>query len=314
LAALVVRRLIGIVFVIFLVTVFVFLLLHLIPGDPARTILGMDATPEQVNALRHELWLDRPILTQYGHWLLNVFKGDFGRSTIYNRDVSALLAERLPVTSYLSLFSIILSVLLGVTAGIISAIRRGSALDQTVSVLANTGISIPPFWLGILGIYGLGLKLGWLPIQGFIPPTVDFWQSTKQIIMPVICMAVPAIAVLARQTRSSMLEVIRQDYIRTAWAKGLKEPAVVLKHALKNALIPVVTLLGLQVRILIGGAVLVETVFNIPGMGRLMVQAVLDKDFVVVQGTVLLMTIVVALTNLLVDISYGWLDTRIRLE
>jgi peptide/nickel transport system permease protein len=181
-------------------------------------------------------------------------------------------------------------------------------------MFANAGVAIPQFLLGILGIYFFGLQLGWLPMQGFTWPTDDLWLSIKQSIMPVICLAIPGLAVLARQTRSSMLEIIHQDYIRTAFAKGLKEKAVILKHAMKNALIPVVTLIGIQLRFLIGGSVIVENVFGIPGIGRLLVRASFDKDFLIVQGGVLVIGALVCLVNLLVDISYGWIDPRIKYE
>jgi peptide/nickel transport system permease protein len=284
------------------------------PGDPAATMLGLDARPEQIQALQHELWLDRPFLIQYGHWLGNVLHGDFGTSLMYKDPIIGLFTARLPVTLYLSLLAFILSTILGILLGIICAVRRGSLLDQLVSVAANVGIAIPVFWLGVLGIYYFGLQLGWLPLQGFTPPQDNFIQSVKQSIMPVILLAIPSIAVLTRQTRSSMLEVVRQDYIRTAYAKGLKERVVIFRHALKNSLIPVITLLGLQVRILVGGSVLVETVFNIPGMGRLLVSSAGNKDFLVVQAGVLLIGTIVCLANLLVDISYGWLDPRVRFQ
>jgi peptide/nickel transport system permease protein len=284
------------------------------PGDPAAAILGMEAPLEQIQALQRELWLDRPFLVQYGHWLDNAIHGDLGDSVIYREPVLEIFATRLPVTLYLSFLSFILSTFVGVFAGIISAIRRGGALDQFVSVCANIGIAIPVFWLGILGIYFFGLKAQWLPIQGFSWPFDDPAQSFKQVIMPVLLLATPGVAMMARQTRSSMLEVIHQDYIRTALSKGLRERVIVLRHALKNALIPVVTLLGLYVRILVGGSVLVETIFNIPGMGRLLVNAAINKDFLTVQGGVLLIGVIVCLANLLVDFSYGWLDPRVRYE
>ena len=197
---------------------------------------------------------------------------------------------------------------MGVSAGIICAVRRGGILDSIITLLANMGIAVPIFWLGILGIYFFGLKLGWLPIQGYTSPFDDFGLSIRKTIMPVICLAIPSIAVLARQTRSSMLEVVRQDYIRTAWSKGLAERVIVLNHALKNALIPIVTLLGLQLRLVVGGSVVVETVFNIPGMGRLLVDATFAKDFITVQAITLVIAVVVLFANLIVDISYGWLD------
>jgi peptide/nickel transport system permease protein len=284
------------------------------PGDPAATMLGLDARPEQIEALRHELWLDRPFIVQYFHWAGNAVRGDFGNSLMYKDPIIDIIAQRLPITLYLSGWALIISTLLGVFLGIICAIRRGSVLDQIVSVLSNVGIAIPVFWLGILGIYFFGLKLGWLPLQGWTSPTVDFVKSTREAIMPVILLSIPGIAVLSRQTRSSMLEVVRQDYIRTAYAKGLKERVIIIRHALKNGLIPVVTLLGLQLRVLVGGSVLVEQVFNIPGMGRLLVIGAFNKDFLVVQAGVLLMGTIVSLANLLVDISYGWLDPRVKLQ
>jgi len=277
-------------------------------------MLGEDATKEQVESLRHDLWLDRPIVVQYGHWLANAAVGDFGKSLIYNVKVSSLIEERLPITLNLSLISLFFSSIIGIGFGIICAIRRGTMLDQLITLFANLGIAVPIFWLGILGIYFFGLQMGWLPIQGYTSPLEDFGKSVRQMVMPVICMSCFALATMTRQTRSSMLEVVRQDYIRTAWSKGLKERVVILKHALKNALIPVVTLLGMELRLVVGGSVVVETVFNIPGMGRLLVLSVLNKDFIVVQTCVLIIGVIVLLGNLIVDISYSWLDPRIRYE
>ena len=308
----IIRRLIETLMVVFLLTILAFLIIYMLPGDPALMLLGVDAAPDQVAALRTELWLDRPILVQYGHWLVNVFQGDLGISITYRESITSLLADRWPITLYLSSIALVFSVIFGILFGIISAIRRATFIDNILSLFANTGVAIPIFWLGILGIYLLGYKAGWLPIQGFVWPNEDLVKSIKSIIMPVICLAVPGIAVLARQTRSSMLEVIQQDYIRTARAKGLSEYVVTVKHALKNALIPVITLLGLQVRVLVGGSVIVETVFNIPGMGRLLVTSAFNKDFLVVQAEVLIIGAIVCLVNLLVDISYGWVDPRIR--
>jgi peptide/nickel transport system permease protein len=314
LAAFIIRRLLQTIVVIFLVTLFTFLLLQLVPGDPVVAMLGGEASPEQIKAIQQELWLDKPVLVQYWHWLSNAVRGDLGRSILQNDFVSKIIFERLPYTLYLSLIAFIISPIIGIFFGAVSAIKRGSFIDPIISLLANTGVAIPIFWLGILGVYFLGFKLHWLAIQGFTWPTEDFVKSIKQTVMPVICLAVPAIAVLARQTRSSVLEVIRQDYIRTAMSKGIRERQVVLRHVLKNALIPVVTILGLQVRVLFGGAILVEQVFNINGMGRLMVTAGFGKDFPVLQGGVLIIALAVCLANLLVDLSYGWLDPRIKYE
>ncbi len=308
----IIRRVLLSIFVLFLITILSFLLLNIMPGDPVTILLGVDATPQRAAELRAELWLDRPLVVQYVHWLSNVVQGNLGKSVTNQESVSGLIALRLPITMYLSIFALILSAIIGVGTGLVCAIRRGGILDFVISLISNLAIAVPVFWLGILGIYLFGLNLGWLPIQGFTSPFDDFWLSVKKSIMPVICIAIPGLAFLARQTRSSMLEIVRQDYIRTAWSKGLRESAIVLKHALKNALIPVVTLLGINLRTLVGGAVLVETVFNIPGMGRLAVTSVINKDFITVQACVLIIAIVVLLGNLIVDISYGWIDPRIR--
>lgn len=308
------RRLMQTVLVLIFVSVIVFSLLHLIPGDPALVILGDQATPEQIEALHRELLLDQPLWIQYLNWAGDVLQGNLGRSVSYKQSVTDLLATRLPITFHIGLVAFILSTAISIPAGILSAIRRGGWLDSIITLLTNLAMAVPVFWLGILGIYLFALKLGWLPVQGYTSPSENLALNTRQIIMPAICLAIVPLASLARQTRSSMLEVIRQDYIRTARSKGLTEWAVITGHALKNAIIPVVTLLGMQLRNLVGGAVLVEQVFNIPGMGRLMVSGVFNKDFVVVQGTVMVVAVVVALSNLLVDISYGYFDPRIRYE
>jgi peptide/nickel transport system permease protein len=286
----------------------------MIPGDPVAAMLGIEATPAQIEAARHELWFDRPLPVQYIHWLSNTFHGKFGMSLVFHKDVSQLIKARLPITLYLNVLACIISIVLGIGIGIVSAVRRGGWLDNLITLFANAGVATPIFWLGILGIYLFGLKLGWLPIQGFVWPNVDFVKSIKQSIMPVICLAFPFLAMLARQTRSSMLEVVRQDYIQTAKGKGLSETVTIFKHALKNACIPIATLIGLEIRVIIGGSVLVETVFNINGMGRMITEATLDKDYLVVQGCIVLMSVIVCLANLVVDISYSWLDPRIKYE
>lgn len=291
------------------------MLLQLVPGDPVITMLQGQGTPEQILALRQQLWLDKPVVVQYLHWITNAFRGDLGQSIQFsNTSVTSVIFSRLPYTLYLSAIALILSPIFGIVLGAIGAIRRGKIIDPFISLFANIGVAIPVFWLAILGIYFLAFKLHWLAIQGFTWPTEDFGKSIKQTVMPVICLAIPAVAMMARQTRSSVLEVIRQDYIRTAMSKGLRERRVVWRHVLKNAMIPVVTLLGLEVRVLFGGAVLVETVFNINGMGRLMVSSCFAKDFPVLQGAVLIFGLGICLANLLVDVSYGWLDPRIKYE
>jgi peptide/nickel transport system permease protein len=298
--------------VIFLVTIISFLLLQIVPGDPVIQILGARATPAQQEVLRHELGLDKPVVVQYLSWIGGITHGDFGKSIIYHEDVGRLLRDRFPITAYLSILALIFSTILGIIAGVISAVKRGSPIDAVISLFANTAVAIPTFWLGIVGIYIFGLKLGWLPIEGWTSPFTDFVKSTRQLVMPLIAMTIPNIAVIVRQTRSSMLETIRQDYVRTAKSKGLRQTIVLYKHALRNALIPVVTLVGMALAFLLAGEVMVETVFNIPGIGRLLIRAALDKDYLIVQAGVLVIGTAVCLANLLVDIAYGWIDPRIR--
>jgi len=305
------------VIIIILVTLIVFFSIRLLPGDPLIIFLGKNAGLEQMSdetleRLRHEYGLDKPVMVQYFSWISGVFRGDLGRSITYRDNVGTLLKERFPVTIHIGLVAFILGNVLGIMLGIIAALRRGTWIDSLATLVSYIGITIPVFWLGLLMMYVFGLKLGWLPITGYVSPFKDFWESTRSIIMPVICEMITGLAVIARQTRSSMLEVSRQDYIRTAWAKGLKERYIVLRHMLKNSLIPVITLLGIGIGIIFGGSVLVETVFAIPGVGRLLVTAVFQQDYVVVQSGVLVISSIVILSNLLVDISYGWLDPRIR--
>jgi peptide/nickel transport system permease protein len=315
--AYIVRRLIQAVVVLILVTLVIFFIMRMLPGDPLRLYLSETQSlesmpPEAVAALRHEFGLDKPLILQYTSWIGGVFRGDFGTSIYYRESVGTLMLERYPITLHLGLLSFVISCILGVLLGLVQALRRGKWIDTSLTVLAYFGISIPTFWLGILLMYFLGLKLGLLPISGYTPPWENFWLSTRQVIMPVICMSVMGIAGTARQMRSSMLEVTRQDYIRTAWSKGLGERTIVYRHMLKNSLIPVVTLLGMFAPMILVGSVFAETVFAIPGVGRLMVSSIFGHDYVVVQSITLLVAAVVILCNLIVDISYGWLDPRIR--
>jgi peptide/nickel transport system permease protein len=290
--------------------------MHLLPGDPIMIYISSgqltESNPEQITMLEHQFGLDKPLMMQYLSWLGGISHGDFGTSITRHVPVTELATQRLPITLYLSLLALIISIILGIPAGILSATRRGTWIDNLVTITANAGITIPTFWLGIILIYIFSLKLGWLPVQGYTSPFVDFGKSVSQAIMPVFCLAIFSISSLTRQTRSSMLEVMRQDYIRTAWSKGLKERIVITRHGIKNGLIPVVTLIGMSLSMVVGGSVLIETVFNIPGLGRLLVQSVFSKDFQVVQGFTLIIAIIVLLTNLIVDISYGWFDPRIR--
>jgi peptide/nickel transport system permease protein len=315
--AYIIRRLFMAVIVVILVTILVFSAIRLLPGDPLIIFLGQHAgiesmTEERLEELRHQYGLDKPPVVQYFDWIGGILKGDLGRSITYRDKVGTLMAQRFPITIHIGLTAFILGNIIGILLGLIAALRRGTWVDATVTVFSYIGITIPVFWLGLLLMYVFGLKLGWLPISGYVPLTQDFWESTKSIIMPALCEMITGTAIIMRQTRSSMLEVSRQDYIRTAWSKGLRERYIVFKHMLKNSLIPVITLLGIGIGIIFGGSVLVETVFAIPGIGRLLVQSVFQQDYVVVQSGVLVISSIVVLSNLLVDISYGWLDPRIR--
>jgi peptide/nickel transport system permease protein len=314
--AYIIRRLIQAIITLILVSILVFFAMRVLPGDPVYIILTAEQvqqiTPEEVNAIKKEYGLDKPLPVQYINWIRDMFRGDLGTSIRFDTDVTTLIAERIPVTFHLGIVAFILGTLVGVLAGIISAMRRGSWLDTVVTVLANIGITVPVFWLGIMMIYVFALYLKVLPVLGYTSPFEDFWMSTKQIIMPVICLGVMPTAAIARQTRSSLLEVLQQDYIRTAWSKGLRERVIIFRHALKNSLIPVITLVGLGISSIFGGSVLIETVFNIPGMGQLAVNSILRRDYMVAQSVTLLMAFVVIIANMVIDLSYGWIDPRIR--
>ncbi len=311
------RRLLMAVVVLLFVSLIVFFVMRLLPGDPLVIFMGQQAgsgavSEQQLENLRVQYGLDKPLPVQYVNWLAGIFQGDLGKSIYYHEDVGKLLAERFPITLHLGLLAYLLSSVGGIVLGGLAAIRRGTWIDTVTTTLANVGITIPVFWLGYMMILLFGLRLDWLPITGYTSPLEDFWLSTKQAIMPVICLAITGMAYIARQMRSSMLEVVRQDYIRTAWSKGLSERVVINKHALKNSLIPVITLLGIGIGMVFGGSVLVETVFSIPGIGRLLVTSVFAQDYVVVQSGTLIIATIIILSNLLVDIGYGWLDPRIR--
>jgi len=314
----IIRRLIQSVIIVVIVSMLVFLVMRLMPGDPLLMYLTSERfeqlSEEQLQQLRHEYGLDKSLPAQYLDWVNNLFHGDLGQSILQRRSVNYLIANRAPVTLYIGVISFVLGTFLGIVAGVLSAVRRGKTLDLVMTLFANIGITIPAFWLAVMLIYVFGLKLGWLPTHGFTSPFDDFWLSTKQIILPVICGSIFTIGGVARQTRSSMLETLRQDYIRTAWSKGLTERVIIARHTLKNGLIPIFTLTGMQIASILGGSVIMETVFSIAGMGRLAVDALFGLDFAVVQAIVLISAVMIVVANLVVDISYGWLDPRIRLE
>lgn len=316
--AFLIRRAIQSVIVLIIVSIMVFLALRLLPGDPIRMIITAANTEsfseEQIEEVRALYGLDRPLFVQYFSWLNDLVHGNLGDSILLKEPVSKEILRRIPITFHIGILAFILGIIIGIPLGIVSAVRRATWLDTLVTTLANLGITVPSFWLGVLLIYFFGMFLDWLPIMGYTSPFTDFWLNTREIIMPVFCLALFPIASTARQTRSSMLEVMRQDYIRTAWSKGLKERSVITRHALKNGLIPIVTLAGMAVPMIVGGTVLIETVFNIPGMGRLAVTSVLNQDYPYVQGIVLIISAAVIFINFAVELAYGWLDPRIRYD
>ena len=317
-SAYIIRRIFLALIVLILATLVVFIIMHMLPGDPVLLYLSKDVysrfTPEELAAARHEYGLDKPIIVQYFNWLSGVFQGELGKSISKRTRVADEITQALPISIYIGIVAWIISHAIAIPAGIICAIKRGKWADTVLTIFANIGISAPAFWAGILLIYVFGLYLNWLPIFGYTSPLVDFWLSIKKIIMPVFCLSLTPLSGCLRQTRSAMLEVIRQDYIRTAWSKGLRERVIVLRHALKNGIIPVVTLAGMSIPLILGGEVLIETVFGIPGMGRLAVNALFSRDYAIVQGIVLVIAALVVVCNLVVDISYGWLDPRIRYD
>ena len=315
--AYIIRRLLMALVVLIIVSLIVFFVMRLLPGDPLVIFMGQQAgtgtmTQEQLEHWRVYYGLDKPLMVQYANWLKGILQGDLGTSIYYHENVGRLLLDRFPITLHLGLLAFVISNIVGLFMGGLAAVRRGTWIDTVATTLANIGITIPVFWLGILMIYLFGVRLKWLPIAGYTSPLEDFWLSTKKSIMPIICLTITGLAYTARQMRSSMLEIIRQDYIRTAWSKGLSERIVIVKHVLKNSLIPVITLMGIGLGIVFGGSVLVETVFAIPGIGRLLVTSVFAQDYIVVQSGSLVIATIVILSNLFVDILYGWLDPRIR--
>jgi peptide/nickel transport system permease protein len=315
--AYIIRRLLMALVIIVIVTLIVFFAMRLLPGDPLIIYLGQQASQgtisqEQLEALRVEYGLDKPLMVQYGHWAWGLLHGNLGTSIYYHENVGVLMRERFPITLHLGVLALLLNVVVGVLMGLAAAIRRGTWIDAVSTFLANIGVCIPIFWLALLLIYLFGLQLHWLPIAGYTPPFEDFWLNTRQIIMPVFCMAIGGLSTTARLTRSSMLEVTRQDYIRTAWSKGLRERSVIMRHALKNGLIPIVTVLGMGIGMVFAGSVIIETIYAIPGIGRLLVTSLFAQDYVVIQSGTLVIAMIVILSNLFVEISYVWLDPRIR--
>ncbi len=309
---LIVQRIIAIPPVILVVTMITFSLILLLPGDPAAILLGEEADPELLEKFRRELGLDKPIPVQYVNWLGDVFRGDLHSSLRTHLPITTELKNRIPVTLELSILSLLLTWWIAIPIGIISAARPNTAADNAGTIFAMWGVATPNFWLGIMLIYLFSVVLGWLPAIGYVPFAEDPMGNLKGMIMPVIASGTAGSAGLMRQTRSAMLEVLRQDYIRTAYSKGLAERGVLTRHALKNAMIPIITVVGFEIGHLLSGSVIVETIFSLPGVGRFAVTGVIMNDLPVVQGVLLLFGFTVILGNLLADITYAVVDPRIR--
>jgi peptide/nickel transport system permease protein len=306
------RRLLLMIPVVILVGILTFLLIRLIPGDPAAQMLGLDAKPDEIEALRQKMGLDKPIYTQFFIWAGKVLQGDLGESIFLNQPVTVAIVEHLECTVSLALLALTYALLLAVPIGVIAAVKQNAWQDKLVMVFALFGVSAPSFWLGLVAIFVFAVYLGWFPSQGYEMFKDGMRQWLWFLALPALSLGVQTAALIARMTRSSTLEVLRQDYIRTARAKGLVERAVVFKHALKNGLIPVLTVVGMTLGQLLGGAVITETVFSLPGIGQLVITAIKNRDYPMVQGVIMFIAMTYVCVNLLVDILYGWLDPRIK--
>jgi peptide/nickel transport system permease protein len=311
--AFLIKRLLATIPTILLVTIAVFLILRLTPGGPAVAMLGDQASPEAVAALNQKLGLDKPLYIQYLRWLGNALHGDLGRSAFGNQPVTELIVQRIVPTLELSILALIVSLLIGISAGVIAAVKRNTAVDAVASILAILGVSTPSFWLAILLVLIFSLKLTWLPALGYVSPFSNLATNLKDMLLPSLTLGVILAAVITRFTRASMLDSLYQDYVRTARSKGLEERTVILRHALGNAMIPIVTVVGLELGGLLSGAVIIETIFSLPGNGQLLVTSIFNRDFPVVQGLVVVIAIVFILVNVAVDVVYALIDPRIRL-
>ena len=308
------RRLGTVAPVLLVVSVVVFSLIHLTPGDPVTIMLREEADPATADTLRRQLGLDRPLHIQYATWLGRALRGDLGRSIRSNQPVAEAIRQRIPVTLSLGAAALLVALAVGLPAGILAAARRNSAVDLATATLAVSGVSLPTFWLGVLLIFLFSVTLGWLPPLGWVSPGRDLGGWLRTLILPAVTLGTAIAAVVMRMTRASLVEVLELDYVRTARAKGLGERRILLGHALRNALIPVITEVGLQAGALLGGAVITETIFVLPGIGRLLVDAIFQRDFPIVQGVVLVLAVNFLAVSLLVDLAYAWLDPRIRYE
>jgi peptide/nickel transport system permease protein len=308
------RRLGAAVVIFFMVSVFVFSLVLIVPGDPAIAVAGEYADPAYIEALREDLGLNDPLHEQYVRWLGSALQGDFGRSLISGEEVVSGLMVRFPATASLMVLSVGLALVLGIPAGLAAGLHPGSLVDRAVSLVATLGVAVPNFWLGLLLVMYFSLQLGWFPAVGYTPFTESPVDWLRGLFLPAVTLGTSGMAEIARQTRAGVVDVNRREYVRTAYANGLPERRVVGRHVLRNAAIPIVTVLGLQVAHLLGGSVIIETVFGIDGIGRYAINAVMQRDFPVVQGMVLFVTIVVLIVNLAVDLSYSAINPRVRVS
>jgi peptide/nickel transport system permease protein len=301
----IINRVLSGILVIFGISIFSFLLIHFIPGDPVKIMLGINASPEQVEKLTHHLGLDKPLLVQYGQYIMNVFQGDFGTSLKTGRPVLTEILDRFPETVKLAVFGLFVAVVIGISLGILAARFKDSLIDKLCTALATLGVSIPSFWLAILFVMLFSVKLSWFPIAN--------GTGFRDLILPAVTLGVVASTMIMRLTRNGMVEVLSNDYIRTARAKGLEDGLILFRHALRNVLIPVVTVIGLQLAALLGGTVIIEQVFNWPGLGTLALGAIMSRDFPLIQGIVLFMGVVYVTINILVDVLYSMIDPRVEL-
>lgn len=307
------KRLGGMAVVLALVVTVVFVIVRVTPGDPAAVMLGADATPADIAELRARLGLDAPLLQQYGQFVLDVLRGDLGQSIFLGQPVTTALAARAEPTFFLTLFSILIAVAIALPVGILSAVKRGTLFDQVVVGVTMIAASVPSFWLGLILIQSFAVGLGWFPASGYGGPDTPFLERLHHLVLPAFALGIVNSALITRFTRAAMLDVLGDDYVRTARAKGAGPARVVLKHALKNALIPIITVIGLSIALLVAGAVVTETVFGLPGVGNLVVQAVLRRDYPVIQGALLVVAAIYVLINFAVDMLYLLVDPRVRM-
>lgn len=308
------KRILSLIPVLFVVSIVIFMIVHLTPGDPAAVMLGEEATAEQISELREQLGLNLPIYEQYVQWVFGVMKGDLGTSFFMKEPVTQAIFEHLKPTVSLAILAQIVALVIAIPVGIIAATRRGTLADSSIMGFSLLGMSVPSFLLGLLLILLFGVQLGWLPVAGYKPLSAGVWDHLKYLIMPAISLGSIQAALIARMTRTSMLDVLNTNYIKTATAKGVKKRNIVYRHALRNAFLPVLTVIGQSFGTLIAGAVVTETIFNIPGIGQLIINSVARRDYAVIQGVVLFVTLSYVLINLVIDLLYSVIDPRVRLE